>query len=212
MTYQERKGVNKIEMNWSTQIRQIFQSAEPYLEKRGDLLHTRVAHQYALILIKEEGGNKKIIEPAIILHDVGWSCLDPIQIQAAYGVRSGGKEAERLNRIHEQEGAIIARQILCSLTYDPQLTDEIISIIQQHDSGMAASTLEAQIVKDADKLWRFSKLGFWKEVERQGLEPAELYLYLSARYPKWFFTDAALMIVKKEIKKRVAETKQNARH
>jgi HD superfamily phosphodiesterase len=204
--------VIEIKMNWSTFIQQIFQSAEPYLKKRDDFLHTQVAHQYALLLIKQEGGNKKIIEPAIILHDVGWSSLDPIQIRAAYGVKSGGKKADRLNRIHEREGAVIAMQILQSLKYDLQFTDKIISIIQRHDSGITAPHPEEQIVKDADKLWRFSKTGFWKEVERQKLEPAELYQYLLTRYPEWFFTDTALMIAKKEIKNRGVETMQSAKH
>jgi len=199
-------------MNWSIFIRQLFQFAKPYLKKRGDFIHTQVAHQYALILMKQEGGNKKIIEPAIILHDVGWSSLDFTQIKAAYGVRSGGKEADRLNRIHEREGAVIAQQILRSLKYAPQFTDEIISIIQRHDSGINAHSPEEQIVKDADKLWRFSKKGFWKEVERQELEPAELYQYLLKRYPEWFFTDAALIIAKKEIKNRGVEIMQSARH
>ncbi|MCD4720544.1 MAG: HD domain-containing protein [Desulfobacula sp.] len=195
-----------IEMNWSKFIQRVFQSAEPYLKKRGDILHTQVAHQYTLVLMKQEGGDKKIVEPAIILHDVGWSSLDPIQIQAAYGVRSGGKEADRLNRIHEREGAVIALQILQSLKYAPQFTDEIISIIQRHDSGITARSIEEQVVKDADKLWRFSKIGFWEEIERQELEPAELYQYLLTRYPEWFFTDTALIIAGKEIKKRGVET------
>ncbi|NOX35093.1 MAG: HD domain-containing protein [Deltaproteobacteria bacterium] len=198
-----------VQMNWPALIRWLFQCAKPYLKKRGDILHARVAHQYALTLMKQEGGNKKIIEPAIILHDVGWSSLDPIQIQAAYGVRPKGKEADRLNRIHEREGAVIARKILQSLKYSPQFTDEIIFIIQQHDSGITAHSPEEQIVKDADKLWRFSKTGFWNEVERQGLEPAELYQYLSSRYPEWFFTDTALRTAKREIKNRAGETIQS---
>ncbi|MCD4718644.1 MAG: hypothetical protein K8S13_02130 [Desulfobacula sp.] len=79
-----------------------------------------------------------------------------------------------------------ALQILQSLKYDLQFTDKIISIIQRYDSGITAHDPEEQIVKDADKLWRFSKTGFWKEVERQKLEPAELYQYLLTRYPEWF--------------------------
>ena len=52
------------------------------------------------------------MEPAVILHDVGWSKLTPEQIKIAFGVRAGGEEADRLNRIHEVEGAVIAGQIV----------------------------------------------------------------------------------------------------
>ncbi len=93
-------------------IRTLFRLAEPYLKVRGDLPHARVSHQYALRLLEQEGGEPGIVEPAIILHDVGWSQLTPEQIRIAFGVRAGGEEAERLNRIHELEGAAIARRLL----------------------------------------------------------------------------------------------------
>jgi len=87
-----------------------------HLEVRSDLPHARVSRQYALRLLAEEGGEPGIVEPAVILHDVGWSQLEPEQIRVAFGVRAGGEEAERLNRIHERERAVIARRILQSST------------------------------------------------------------------------------------------------
>ena len=199
-------------MNWNTFILQLFQSAAPYLKKRGDLMHTKVAHQYALVLMNKEGGSKKIVEPAVILHDVGWSSLSTLQIRAAFGVRACGKNADKLNRIHEIKGAVIARHILDNLEYDTQLTKKIVAIIEQHDSGTTASCTEEQIVKDADKLWRFSQKGFWKETQRQGIEPKELYQYLLARYSGWFYTSAALKIAEEEVKNRIHETKQKIKN
>ena len=190
---------------WSQFISQLFQKAEPYLAARDDVPHTQVSHQYSLLLMKHEGGNEKIVEPAIILHDVGWSILKPEQIEAAYGVRPEGEEADRLNRIHELEGASIARKILQSLNYEPHLIDKISSIIQRHDSGNHADCLEEELVKDADKLWRFSKIGFWKEIERQGLGPAELHHYLAERYQSWFFTQTALALAGEKIERRARE-------
>jgi HD superfamily phosphodiesterase len=190
---------------WSKFIRRLFQKAEPYLAVRGDMAHAQVSHDYALILIRQEGGNASIVEPAIILHDVGWSCLKPREISIAYGVRPEGEETDRLNRIHEAEGASIARQILQTLDYDLYLIDKIASIIQRHDSGNDAHTLEEKLVKDADKLWRFSKIGFWEEIERQGLNPNELYEHLAERYEKWLFTSTALALGGEELEKRGRE-------
>jgi hypothetical protein len=167
--------------------------------------HAKVSHEYALILMKHEGGNREIVEPAIILHDVGWSYLKPHEISIAYGVRPEGEEADRLNRIHELKGAVIARKILQYLDYDPVLIDKITSIVLRHDSGSDTDSLEEKLVKDADKLWRFSQTGFWKEIERQGLSPGELYQHLAEHYKDWFFTSTALILAGEELEKRAEQ-------
>jgi len=192
-------------LEWPQLIDRLFQEAEPYLATRGDMPHARVSHKYALILMKHKGGNRKIVEPAVILHDVGWSCLKPQEILVAYGVRPEGEEADRLNRIHEREGAVIARKILKDLDYDPDLIDKITSIILRHDSGSDTDSLEEKLVKDADKLWRFSEIGFWKEIERQRVSQGEYYQHLAERYKDWFFTSTALILGGEELEKRAEE-------
>jgi HD superfamily phosphodiesterase len=192
-------------MDWSKFIHELFQIAEPYLVVRGDMLHAQVSHDYALRLQKQHGGSERIIEPAIILHDVGWSRLKPRQIAAAYGQNADGKEAIRLNRIHELEGAAIARQILVSLEFDPFLIEKISAIIERHDSGNNAPSPEEKVIKDADKLWRYSKIGFWNEVERQRLHPKEFYDFLASRYSSWLFTRTAIGLAEKELGRRINE-------
>ena len=194
---------------WSGFIRRLFQEAEPYLAVRGDMAHTRISHDYALILIRREGGNAGIVEPAIILHDVGWSRLDPREISIAFGVLAESDEADRLNRIHELEGASIAAQVLQSLNYDPLLIEKVTSIIRTHDSGVDIRSPEEGLVKDADKLWRSSKVGFWQEAERQELDPKELYRYLNERYKEWFFTSTALTLAGKDLEERAKEIDAN---
>lgn len=145
-------------MTWDLFIKNLYDRAEPYLMVRDDLLHTQVAHEYALFLMQKEGGDKRIVEPAIILHDVGWSKLTSEDNKVAYGLRAKGEKSARLNRIHEIEGAAIARGLLDKLGYDPGLTDQITRIIEQHDSGKEIRSLEEDVVKDSDRLWRFSNL------------------------------------------------------
>lgn len=192
-------------MDWDKFIARLFALAEPCLAVRGDLPHARVSHHYALRLMASEGGDWKIIEPAVILHDLGWSSLKPEEIRLAFGVRAGGAEAERLNRIHEIEGASLARRLLQSLDYDPRRVDRIVEIIERHDSGSRADSLEERITKDADKLWRFSRIGFWNEIERQGLSAEELHRYLSERTESWFFTPSGLSLAKGELEARALE-------
>lgn len=191
--------------DWPEFIFRLFRQAEPYLAARGDLSHAEISHRYALALMNKEGGDKRIVEPAIILHDVGWSSLEPDQIKAAFGVRARCQEAKRLNRIHEVEGARTAKRILASLDYDPSFVEKIASIIARHDSGREIESLEEGLVKDADKLWRFSRVGFKEEIERQGLEKREYYEFIKARRGAWFFTSSALTLSDRELKKRAIE-------
>jgi HD superfamily phosphodiesterase len=199
------KNIVRKNVTWSKIIDRLFQLVESYLAARGDKPHVEVSHTYALSLMEHEGGNHQIIEPAIILHDVGWSCLQPEQLAAAYGMGLEGKSSNRLNRIHEKEGAAIARQILESTGFDTPLIDKITRIIKRHDSGRKAHRIEEKIVKDADKLWRYSKIGFWYEIKRQALDPNAYYGYLAARRQSYFFTQAALKLAEEGLTRRLKE-------
>ena len=195
-------------MLWSRFISRLFKEVKPYLLARADFKHAHIAHQYALRLMSRELGDNKIVEPAVILHDVGWSCLKPQQIALAYGVRAGGREALELNRIHEVQGAAIARRILQKFDYDTLATDQIALIIERHDSGKEIATAEEGLVKDADKLWRFSKIGFWKEVERQQIGADELYRHLDLHFRTWFFSLTALKLAGNELRQRAREMRR----
>lgn len=188
--------------DWSGFINRLFEDAESYLSVRGDMPHAKISHGYAIVLMREEGGDKTIVEPAIILHDVGWSQLERQAIKGAYGVRAKGAESRNLNRIHEEAGEVIAREILEGYFYDSALIEAIASIIRTHDSGKEARSIEEAVVKDADKLWRFSETGFSIETARQGITPMELYQHLDKNKKDWFFTRTGLTLAEKELEKR----------
>jgi HD superfamily phosphodiesterase len=192
-------------MNWEQFTQELFVLAEPYLKVRDDLLHTRIVHQYAVNLITKEAGDKKIVEPAVILHDVGWSQLKPEEIKIAFGVHARGERAKQLNRIHEIEGARIAREILAKLDYDRSCTDEIVRIIARHDSGKNPQTIEEKLVKDADRLWRVSKIGYYHEIKRQNTTHEVRYRFLTRNMGKWFFTKTARDLAYEELQKRLKE-------
>jgi HD superfamily phosphodiesterase len=192
-------------MNWSEFIETLFKLAEPYFAVRDDRSHAQVAHQYCLLLLEKEGGDRRIVEPAVILHDVGWSQLTPEQIKGAFGVRASGEEAKQMNRIHEIEGAVIAGRLLETLDYDTLFIKQITGMIEHHDSGNDPASLEEKILKDSDRLWRYSPFGFWKERERQGLSPLELYRHLEGRRLSWFFTETALSLSERELENRAKE-------
>jgi HD superfamily phosphodiesterase len=196
-----------ISTEWSLLLKEIYQKAEPYLEARKDLLHTQIAHGFAKRLLYMQGGDRAVVEPAIILHDIGWSAVDHEKIGDAFGVKAErrGEAARQINRIHEIQGAAIARDILQSLGYEESLIAQITTIIERHDSGTDPESLEEKLVKDADKLWRYSEAGFWIEMERQKVDPVYFYERLIRRRKVWLITDAALGIAKEELELRKAE-------
>jgi hypothetical protein len=60
---------------------------------------------------------------------------------------------------HEREGARLAREILGGLGYDWALVDEVATISDGHDPRTSARSTNDELVKDADKLQRFSITG-----------------------------------------------------
>ena len=180
----------------------LFKLAAPYLTVRFNQEHTEITFTFAKELQEILGGRKEIIFPAIILHDVGWSAVPEEEHLKAFGPNSDPD----LNRIHEIEGAKIAAKLLQEVSLNHTHKEEICRIIESHDSGQNPITLEEKIVKDADKLFRFSPRGFSIDAKRFNVDLREYWHLLNERRKQWFFTDRAktiagnqLVIVEKEV-------------
>jgi CRISPR/Cas system-associated endonuclease Cas3-HD len=184
-------------------FRKIRKLAEPYLATRKNDLHTDISTHMAYALIKELGGVEGIIIPAVILHDVGWKTV-PEELQPeAFGP---GSTRPELNRRHEVEGARIAGEILKSVEYDKDKIREILEIIEGHDSRKEALSLNDRIVKDADKLWRFTREGVMIDTWRFQESRAQGLIRLDSNLEGWLFTDAAKRIARAELDQRRAES------
>lgn len=167
-------------------IKRLFKMAAPYLTVRENQRHTEICYDYALKLLEHLGGRREIVLPAVILHDVGWSAIPSNLHLRAFG--PGDIDLE-LRRVHEVEGAKIARKILEKIPLKKEDCLEICRIIENHDSGDNPLSLEEKIVKDADKLSRYSQEIFAIDVIRFGLEPRKIWERLSNFLEEWFFTN-----------------------
>lgn len=177
--------------------RLIHQMASPYLNTRKNDIHVAVVLRYARLLIGPEGGEEAIVIPAVLLHDVGWSRVpEDLQLKA-FGPRPGFDR--NINRIHEVEGAKIAREILSQVDYDPDYIEKITAIVEGHDSRLQALSINDAIVKDADKLFRYSKEGFAIDCERFALNHPQHRIFLSERIEEWFFTDTGKELAREEL-------------
>ncbi len=181
---------------------EIYKLALPYLDTRNNKIHMEVSRAFALKLLQEEGGEPEVVLPAIILHDVGWKMVPEELHLKAFGPHEYDRT---INRIHEVEGAKIAEEILKQVGYSAALIDEIVEIISGHDSRETALSLNDAIVKDADKLWRFSKEASEIDPKRFNIDPKVHIQWLALQIDGWLLTEAGKKIARQEQTLRVQE-------
>lgn len=180
--------------------------AQPYLDTRRNDLHVQVSYRYILQLLEQVPADKDVVIPAILLHDLGWKMVPEDLQLTAFGPTIQNPE---LNRRHEVEGVRLARDILHQVNYDPAKTSEILQIIDGHDSRKTALSVNDQVVKDADKLWRFAPEGFFVDHQRFGIEGRTYARWIVQQIDGWFFTDAGKTIARRELEQRKAELGMN---
>lgn len=134
----------------------IWTAALPFLDVRSNDSHTRISWHLARALLPHApGADEAVVLPAILLHDTGWKLMPPEKLARAVGPRP---EFPELQRDHELAGVRIGREILARL--DLGLDDAaILAIVDGHDTTRAARSPSDAVVKDADKLWRFTPHG-----------------------------------------------------
>lgn len=178
--------------------KKLFDLAQPFLLVRENQKHTESSYNFALKLLEHVGGRPEIVLPAIILHDVGWSSIPPEKHLLAFGL---GQIDEKLRRVHEIEGAKIANKLLEHVILEKDVCLEICRIIESHDSAVKPHSLEEKLVKDADKLFRFSPDGIIIDAQRFEVDPIKHWERLYHYIDQWFFTDYAKDLAALELKK-----------
>ncbi|KUO76985.1 MAG: phosphohydrolase [Desulfosporosinus sp. BRH_c37] len=180
---------------------QIYMLAFPYLQTRSNEIHIPISRRFAENLLLKEQGDPEIVIPAILLHDVGWSMLtEDMQLKAFGRVDSD----MGLNRIHEVEGVKIAKRILEEVGYNSQKTVEIINIIDEHDSRQSVISDNDRLVKDADKLFRYTSEGLVLYLIYFNATFEDWVAWFKSHVDSWFFTQTAKTLALKELGKRLA--------
>jgi HD superfamily phosphodiesterase len=186
----------------NSEFETIWQLARPFLNTRHNEDHSKISTRLAFKLMQREGGDEAIVIPAIMLHDVGWKAVPTELHLKAFGPKVTRPE---LNRLHEAQGAKIAQKILQKIRYNPDQARQIIKIIDGHDSRKTAISINDMIVKDADKLWRYTRSGFYIDVKRFGESFPEAILRLESNLDRWFFTKTAEEIAREKLMRRKDE-------
>lgn len=134
----------------------IWNLSKPYQDKRKDKGHAKTVVKFATELLKKVKANPDIVIPAIILHDIGWAAMPKSKLLRIFRKDCTKREKYLIQRLHERRGVQMARKILHKVRYKESLIPKILRIVRRHDTGVGARTIEEMVVRDADKLWRFT--------------------------------------------------------
>ncbi len=103
------------------------------------ITHALSVLEYSEEIMKEEGGDPKVVIAVAILHDIG--------IQEAEK-----KHGSCAAKYQEMEGPAIAERILKEINFDPSAISDVVEIVGNHHSARCRITPEFKIVWDADWL------------------------------------------------------------
>jgi len=106
---------------------QILELARPYYEKGRvyDLDQINWMVRQVELLADKLNLNKTILMPLVILHDVGYAFVDE---------RNPHIKSQEIKRIHLDEGVKVAKKILDQVSYDPELSKQIVYFVSVHDN------------------------------------------------------------------------------
>lgn len=180
----------------------IWRLALPYLRTRNNVLHTQIAITCLLELMQTCNCEDDVVIPALILHDLGWKAIDEDKQKLAFGPDA---TRDDLTRKHELEGVKIAKVILSRENVENARMQKILEIIDGHDTRTKPINGNDGVVRDADRLWRYSKQGFMTDMERFDKSFDEHFSRLESSIDEWFYTDAAKRIARRELVDRKAE-------
>jgi putative nucleotidyltransferase with HDIG domain len=190
-----------------TKYKKIWELALPYQDARDDKGHAEIVTHFAAKLCKIEKADENIVIPAAILHDIGWSQLSKKDRFLIFDKKIDQKERLRVRHKHQKEGVKLAKKILNQIDYNPQLVDEILEIISQHDTRDGFLSKNEATMRDADKLSRFSKVGFWDDIRLSKISQEHYHDTLKEKinHPNFLYSYSSRHIAIDELKKRKSE-------
>jgi HD superfamily phosphodiesterase len=177
----------------------IYELAEPYWQTRSNEIH--VPQSYALaqqLLAHHPEADPDIVLPGILLHDIGYMVVPHDDHLKGLAGAASGWEPD-ITRRHEIQGAALAGEILMKVGWESTRIAAIQDIVDGHDSRADAVSVEDQLVKDADKLWRYTESAVRICHEWMKLTPDAYMEWVASEIDAWFFTTAARDLARREL-------------
>jgi HD domain len=136
----------------------VWQKAEPYMRARKNDVHVPLSFAWAQRLLSAHPeADRDVVSLAILLHDIGWYSIDMKDIiEKGFGPNMMQSDVRYL---HETEGVRLSRPVLEETGWPEDIILAVAEIIDGHDTRPTPHHLNDRLVRDADKLWRFSVPG-----------------------------------------------------
>ncbi|WP_417555276.1 HD domain-containing protein [Microbacterium sp.] len=138
-----------------------------------------------------------VVRVAILLHDTGWARVDQDRI-ISEGFAGDWRRAD-VRFEHERHGCDIAREVLPPLGYDDEFIARVTAIIDGHDTRQESYSIEDTLVRDADRLWRFTATGIALASSWFGSTPAAYCRRLRVEIVPELLTEAAMQMALAEL-------------
>jgi len=137
---------------------EVWRTSEAYMRARKNDVHIPLSYAFARELLKRyPDADEDIVSLAIILHDIGWYSIDMRDIiEKGFGPNMMQSDVRFL---HETEGVRMSREVLEKTNWPESVITAVGEIIDGHDTRPQARSLNDRLVRDADKLWRFTVTG-----------------------------------------------------
>lgn len=179
--------------------RQIFKAATLYLRVRKNDVHVPLSFLYAQRLLELKPGlDKDVVCAAIILHDIGWYNIDAGDLLTKAFAGPDFLTSD-VRYLHESEGIKLAKPLLNQLGYPAEFIEKVCAIIDGHDTRKFAQSPEDEIVRDADKLWRFNIVGVCVACDWFKLTPNEYIDRLTADVMRQLHLHESIEIAEQDI-------------
>ncbi|WP_186766226.1 HD domain-containing protein [Phaeobacter marinintestinus] len=176
----------------------VWRKAEPYMRARKNDVHIPLSFGWAQMLLDHyPEANRDICSLAILLHDIGWYSIDNDTI-ISEGFRSDNYLQSDVRYLHETEGVRLGTVVLRATGWGDDIITEVCEIIDGHDTRPNPHHLNDRIVRDADKLWRFSVTGIAVASDWFGKTPHQYADHLGTVLTR-LETDHGQMLAEREL-------------
>ena len=177
-----------------------WQAAEPYLRARKNDIHIPLSFKCAQQLLEHyPDADKDICSLAILLHDIGWYSIDMDRILEE-GFRTENYLQTDVRYLHEVEGVRLGTEVLRKTGWNENIIQEVCEIIDGHDTRPKPHHLNDRIVRDADKLWRYSVTGIAVICDWLEMTPRQYADKLETQHEK-LETEHGKLLAKEELAK-----------
>jgi hypothetical protein len=179
----------------------VWRSAAKYMRARQNDIHIPLSFAFAEQLLTEyPNADGLVVRLAIMLHDIGWYSIDKKDIEDAFAKNfSEDWDTSDVRYAHEREGCRLAREILGSLGYPEEIIDRVTAIIDGHDTRPYARSHDDELVRDADKLWRFTTTGIAVATPWFRMTPSEFVDVVLAKSFGQLHTEGGRRIATREL-------------